>query len=146
MRGKRRCAALAEVNLSMDASNLKEEVVTQRLQQHADAFRDSSFDGSSQCGRKPRGWSKRFIATEDNVKKETDILTGQRRQRLDAAALERDERTFIERIEGLVGNKSTPAIRQLRPTLKKTKSMPKLLGQRVPDRGTAVPRGLAGLT
>ncbi|CAK9089161.1 unnamed protein product [Durusdinium trenchii] len=110
--GKRRCAALAEVNLSMDASNLKEEVVTQRLQQHADAFRDSSFD---------------------NVKKETDILTGQRRQRLDAAALERDERTFIERIEGLVGNKSTPAIRQLRPTLKKTKSMPKLLGQRVPD-------------
>lgn len=102
----------AKVNLSMDASNLKEEVVTQRLQQHADAFRDSSFD---------------------NVKKETDILTGQRRQRLDAAALERDERTFIERIEGLVGNKSTPAIRQLRPTLKKTKSMPKLLGQRVPD-------------
>jgi len=97
--------------LSMDSANVKAEVVVNRLQQHMDAFRDASFD---------------------NVKKDTDILTGQRRQRLDADALDRDEKAFIEKMEAMVGSKSTPAIRHLRPALKKTKSMPKLLGQRQP--------------
>eukprot|EP00434_Breviolum_minutum_P043739 symbB.v1.2.039004.t1/scaffold6289.1/size19347/1 len=45
--------------LSMDSANLKAEVVVNRLQQHMDAFREASFD---------------------NVKKDTDILTGQRRR------------------------------------------------------------------
>lgn len=101
----------SKVMLSMEPTNLKEEVVVSRLQQHMEAFREASFD---------------------NVKKDTDILTGQRRQRLDAAALDRDERAFIEKMEAMVGSKSTPAIRHLRPVLKKTGSMPKLLGQRQP--------------
>jgi len=95
--------------LSMESVNLKHEVVASRLVQHMSAFREASFD---------------------NMKKDCDILTGQKRQRLDAFALQRDEQSFIERMEGLVGSKSTPAIRQLNPFLKKTKSMPKLLGRK----------------
>ncbi|CAE7914037.1 unnamed protein product, partial [Symbiodinium sp. KB8] len=114
------------VALSLEPGNVKEEVNASRLQLHIDAFRDASFD---------------------NMKKDFDILTGQKkllglltpfvlelvgmaeaRQRLDAIALDRDEKMFVERMEGLVGSKSTPAVRQLNPFLKKSKSVPKLLG------------------
>jgi len=97
----------AGVVLSLEPGNVKEEVNASRLQLHIDAFRDASFD---------------------NMKKDFDILTGQKKQRLDAIALDRDEKMFVERMEGLVGSKSTPAVRQLNPFLKKSKSVPKLLG------------------
>eukprot|EP00439_Symbiodinium_sp_Y106_P085259 s97_g27.t6 len=119
--------AVLKVVLSLEPGNVKEEVNASRLQLHIDAFRDASFDNMKKdhC---TGGWNQGLRELEDSGNEDFDILTGQKKQRLDAIALDRDEKMFVERMEGLVGSKSTPAVRQLNPFLKKSKSVPKLLG------------------
>mmetsp|Transcript_27878 Transcript_27878/g.64770 ORF Transcript_27878/g.64770 Transcript_27878/m.64770 type:complete len:717 (+) Transcript_27878:21-2171(+) len=109
------------VSLALETTNVKEEVTASRMEKHMTAFRDASFD---------------------NMKKDFDILTGQKKQRLDAVALDRDEKSFVERMEGLVGSKSTPAVRQLNPFLKKSKSVPKLLGN-LSHKALSIPKPVA---
>lgn len=71
---------------------LKKEVVMKRLDQELEALEKRSFEA---------------------YKKDYDILTGQKKVRLDGDRLAKEEDTFVHRLEGLVGSRSTPALKPL---------------------------------
>mmetsp|Transcript_84399 Transcript_84399/g.149284 ORF Transcript_84399/g.149284 Transcript_84399/m.149284 type:complete len:708 (+) Transcript_84399:70-2193(+) len=86
------------VTVNLESQSLKHEVAAERLQKQMEAFRARSFD---------------------EVKKANDVVTGQKKQRLDPGTLETEETSFINKLEQLVGSRSTPALQNSYPFLKK---------------------------
>lgn len=72
------------------SANVGHEAAMLRLSQHADSFRSTSFE---------------------QYRKDYDLITGLKKQRIDEDRLRRDEQGYINGVQQLVGSRSAPALR-----------------------------------
>lgn len=79
---------------SQPPSRMKQQVVVKRMEQDLEAFQKRSFE---------------------HYKKDYDLLTGQKMFRLDKDKLAKEEKTYVKKLEGLVGSRSCPALKPLGP-------------------------------